>query len=117
MIYLLLNNNIENNPLQDSIEMYRGMSLDINTLASLKKGNIFEPKSILSMSTNEKIAKKYMNYAKERGKNNVLIKNVPLPDLDLVIQKLKDFGVKIEKAKGDRLRVSAPKKFLSVRKL
>ena len=69
-----INNNIENNPLQDSIEMYRGMSLDINTLASLKKGNIFEPKSILSMSTNEKIAKKYMNYAKERGKNNVLIK-------------------------------------------
>ena len=49
--------------------------------------------------------------------NNILIKNVPFSDLDLVIQKLKDFGVRIEKIKGGGAKVSAPKKFLSVQKV
>jgi hypothetical protein len=69
-----INNYIEKNPLKSSITMYRGMSLDSQTLEGLKEGGVFESKNIFSLTSNENTAKRYVdNSGSNTGKEAVYL--------------------------------------------
>jgi UDP-N-acetylglucosamine 1-carboxyvinyltransferase len=47
----------------------------------------------------------------------VVIKNAPLSSLDLVVQKVKEFGIRLERVQDNSIRVSPPEELLPVQKI
>lgn len=68
-----INKYTEENPLKENIKLFRGMTVSDSALENIKGGNAFEPKNILSMSSNPKNAETYANSKYSENKNSIIM--------------------------------------------
>jgi len=70
----IINKYIEENPLKESITMFRGMQLEDKIINKIAKNKIFEPKNLFSLTTSESIALEFADKFDYKDRSNVIMK-------------------------------------------